>query len=62
MTDSPKPPRKTKTEREAERQAKLKAEIDKPIYPIIWILLGGVLLLITLFAKKLWLIRKYLLN
>ena len=49
MTDSPKPPRKTKTEREAERQAKLKAEIDKPIDPIIWILLGGVLLLITLF-------------
>jgi hypothetical protein len=55
MTDSPEPeatpkrPRKSKTEREAERQAKLKAEADKPIDPIVWIVLGGVLLLVTLF-------------
>ena len=55
MTDSPEPkttptpPRKTKAEREAERQAKLKSETDKPIDPIVWILLGAVLLVVTLF-------------
>ena len=55
MTDSPEPdaiakrPRKTKAEREAERQAKLKAEADKPIDPIVWILFGGILLVVTLF-------------
>jgi len=55
MTDSPEPeaipkrPRKTNAEREAERQAKLKAEADKPIDPVVWILLGGVLLVVTLF-------------
>jgi hypothetical protein len=54
MTDAPeaeatpKRPRKTKAEREAERQAKLKAEADKPIDPIVWILLGGILLAVTL--------------
>ncbi len=55
MTDSPEPdaipkrPRKTKAERETDRQAKLKAEADKPIDPIVWILFGGVLLVVTLF-------------
>ena len=55
MTDSPEPevggkrPRKTKAEREAERQAKLKAEADKPIDPVVWILFGGTLLVVTLF-------------
>lgn len=55
MTDStepeglPKRPRKTKAEREAERQAKLQAEADKPIDPVVWILLGGVLVVVTLF-------------
>ncbi|MEP6987010.1 MAG: hypothetical protein ABI970_15500 [Chloroflexota bacterium] len=53
MTDSPeqeatpKHPRKTKAEREAERQAKLKAEADKPLDPMIWILFGGILLIVT---------------
>ena len=55
MTDLPEPeavpkrPRKSKAEREAERQAKLKAEADKPIEPMVWILFGGILLLVTLF-------------
>ena len=55
MTDSPEPkaavkrPRKTKAEREAERQDKLKAEADKPINPLIWIEFGGLLLVVTLF-------------
>jgi len=54
MTDSPEPeatakrPRKTKTEREAERLAKMKAEADKPIDSMVWILLGGILLIVTL--------------
>jgi hypothetical protein len=54
MTDSPEPeaakrPGKTKAEREAERLAKLKAEADKPIDPLVWIVLGIVLLVVTLF-------------
>ena len=55
MTDSPEPdakskrPRKSKAERENERQAQLKAEINKPIDPVIWIFLGVVLLVVTLF-------------
>jgi len=55
MTDAPEPdikpkrPRKSKVEREAEHQAKLKAEVDKPIDPVVWILLGAVLLVVTLF-------------
>jgi hypothetical protein len=55
MTDAPEPdaktksPRKSKAEREAERQAKLKAELDKPIDPVVWILLGVALLVVTLF-------------
>ena len=55
MTDSPEPeaipkrPRKTKAEREAERQAKLKVEADKPIDPLVWVLFGGILLVVTLF-------------
>ncbi len=52
MTDSPEPqaklPRKSKAEREAARQAKLKAELDKPIEPVIWIFLGVILLVVTL--------------
>jgi len=40
---TPKRPRKTKAER-AERQAKLKAEVDKPIDPAVWIPLSGILL------------------
>lgn len=55
MTDSPEPqvkpkrPRKTKAEREAARQAKLQAEADKPIDPVVWILFGGILLIVTFF-------------
>ena len=53
MTDSPEPQakrtRKSQAEREAERQAKLKAELDKPIDPVIWIFLGVILLMVTLF-------------
>ena len=54
MIDSPEPEaipkrsRKTKAERETEHQAKLKAEADKPINPVVWILLGGILMVITL--------------
>ena len=55
MTDSPeqevavKRPRKIKAEREAERQAKLQAEADKPIDPTVWMLFGGILLVVTFF-------------
>lgn len=53
MTDSPeadvkpKRPRKTKAEREAERQARLKAEADKPLSASFWALMAGVLLFLT---------------
>ena len=55
MTDSPesevkpKRPRNSKAERDAERQAKLKAEADKPIDPLVWVLFGGILLAVTMF-------------
>ncbi len=57
MTDSPEPElkakpkraRKTKAEREAERQAKLITELNKPIDPAIWLGFGGILLGIAVF-------------
>jgi drug/metabolite transporter (DMT)-like permease len=42
----PRPKRKTKAERDAELAAQMAAEAAKPIDPVIWLLLGGLLLLI----------------
>lgn len=55
MSDSPEPTakpkrqRRTKAEMEEIRQAELKAEADKPIDPVVWIVLGAALLIVTLF-------------
>lgn len=53
--EKPKRKRKRKTnakraERQAERIAQADANLDKPIDPLVWILLGGVLLFIALFT------------
>jgi hypothetical protein len=49
---TPKPGRKRKSraEREAARQAALASEAAKPIDPIIWIILGGLILFIAAFT------------
>ncbi len=43
----PKAKRKTAAEREAERQAQMAAEAAKPIDPIIWIVLGALILFVA---------------
>jgi hypothetical protein len=43
-TTKPKRKRKTRAEREAEQQAEFAAQMAKPIDPIIWIILGGLIL------------------
>ncbi|MEO8395535.1 MAG: hypothetical protein ABI700_21250 [Chloroflexota bacterium] len=49
-TPKPKRPRKTAAEREAERQAQMAAEAAKPIDPIIWIILGALILFVALWT------------
>ncbi len=46
--DKPKRSRKTKAEREAEQQAAIKAEAEKPLSAAFWGILAGVLLSLTL--------------
>jgi hypothetical protein len=46
----PKRKRRTKAEIEAERQAQMRAEADKPIDPLVWVLLGAAILFIAFFA------------
>jgi hypothetical protein len=53
MTDTPEPApkpkrkRKTAAEREAERQAQAAADAAKPIDPLIWIILGALILFVA---------------
>jgi hypothetical protein len=49
-TPKPKRKRKTRAEREAERQAEFAAQMAKPIDPVIWIILGGLILFIAAFT------------
>jgi hypothetical protein len=52
-SDSEPPPkrkRRTKAEIEAERQAQAAAEAAKPIDPLIWIILGGLILFVALWT------------
>ncbi len=55
-TSEPEPPpkpkrkRRTKAEIEAERQAQAAAEAAKPIDPMVWIILGGLILFLALWT------------
>jgi hypothetical protein len=49
-TPKPKRKRKTRAEREAERLAEQQAMLAKPIDPVIWIILGGLILFIAAFT------------
>lgn len=48
-TPEPRRKRKTKAEKEAERIAQIEADAEKPIDPLVWILLGGALLVVGAF-------------
>ncbi|MBC7812117.1 MAG: hypothetical protein H7175_13265 [Burkholderiales bacterium] len=49
-TANRKRPRKTKAERDAELAAQAAAEAAKPIDPIVWMILGGLLLFVALWT------------